>query len=618
MILIIEHIKNRFSKKTAIGICAAAAVIIFAVLLLFFAATKKQGPSIKNGTLDLSSWDSQKDSIITLNGSWDFYWNRLLTYSDITIKNPSYTYGKVPGSWNSYTINGFHPSGTGKATYRLHIKNAQAGEELSLNIQSVSTAYRMYINDNLVSKSGTLSDSGSFLPKYQNIAADFYAPSRDFDVLILVENRVYARGGIWQSVRLGSPKDIEHLCLFRIDKDMFVLGSLFILIVIFLTAFILEKQQSYSIFLFIGAVLTFVRTTLHGSYAIYTFFPVIPFDLIIRLDYLTIILIPLCVVCFITAFLDDFIGKGTVISIAAFYSLLCIYTFAAPLPLLTGSIALYEITLLITGLYGVFRALKEWSRKETGTRIIVYGSLFLFLMSVIDILYQSSVIDNPIGETFPFGYLVMSLCLVFVILKKYNEYLKTELNFLKAQIRPHFIHNALNTILIISRTDPERSRALLIDFSHYLRSCYDLQNPNELIPLKRELDYVRSYAEIEKARFGRKLRVHYFIEKPDVKIPYLSLQPLVENAIVHGIREKDNGGTVVVYCKKLGRNLRIGVLDNGVGFKPKKSGHMGGSGIGMDNISKRLNRAFHTQLVVEKTKSGGCNVYFELKGNFDE
>lgn len=616
MISIFERIKNIFSKKTVIGICTAAAVIICAVLLLFFTVPKEHSPSIKNGTLDLSSWNFQKDGIITLNGSWDFYWNKLLAYGDIEVKNPSFTLGKVPGSWNSYTVDGSHPPGTGKATYRLHIKNAQAGEELSLNIQSVSTAYRLYINDFLVSKSGTLSDNGSFLPKYQNIAADFYAPSREFDVLILVENRVYARGGLWQSVRLGSPKDIQHLCLFRIDKDLFVLGSLFILIAIFLTAFIIGKQQSYSIFLFIGGILTFVRTTLHGSYAIYTLFPKIPFDLIIRLDYLTIVLIPFCVVCFITAFLDDFIGKGTVFSITAFYSLLCIYTFAAPLQLLTGSITLYEITLLITGLYGVFRALKEWSRKETGTRIIVYGSLFLFLMSVIDILYQSSVIDNPLGETFPFGYLVMSLCLVFVILKKYNEYLQTELNFLKAQIRPHFIHNALNTILIISRTDPDRSRALLIDFSHYLRSCYDLQDPNELIPLKKELDYVRSYAEIEKARFGRRLKVHYFIENPDVKIPYLSLQPLVENAIVHGIREKENGGTVVVYCKKIGKNLRIGVLDNGVGFKPKKSGHMGG--IGMDNISKRLNRAFHTQLVVEKTKSGGCNIYFELKGNFDE
>lgn len=596
-------------------------LIIFLLVIIVFAASflilslksHHAKPVVKNGTIDISSWDSNKNDLINLNGNWEFYWNKIITYSEFQKNAYQPVMGKVPGVWNHYLINGSNPTGIGRATYRLHVKNAVEGEKLSLNLQSMSTAYRLYIDSKLISTCGTLSDDGTFSPKYKAASVDFSVPDSQFDIIVHVENQVYARGGIWQSIRLGTPSDTARLTNFKIYKDLFIQGCLFILLTIFLVFFFLVKQERYPIYLFIAGLFIFIRCSLHGSYTIYSIYPDIPFDRIIRMDYLMIILIPLFVVCFVKSFCGDPFHKSRIIIITLVNICLGLFTFLSPLTLLTSLVFVYEFIFILIGIYGTVQILKEWKQPQTGTRVIIIGSISLLLLSVYDILYQASVIDNEFGDTFPVGFVIMVLCAVVVFIKRYDEYVKSELFYLKAQIRPHFIHNALNTILIISRSDPDHSRALLINFSNYLRGCYDLENLDELIPLEKELEHVRSYAEIEKARFGDQLSVEYQIDSSNIKIPYLTLQPLVENAIVHGIREKEGGGTVTVYTKAFDNLVRVGVRDNGVGLQKQKTKHLGGSGIGMDNINRRLRKICKSQLIISENKNGGCDIYYELR-----
>ncbi|SHN65417.1 histidine kinase [Desulfitobacterium chlororespirans] len=171
---------------------------------------------------------------------------------------------------------------------------------------------------------------------------------------------------------------------------------------------------------------------------------------------------------------------------------------------------------------------------------------------------------------------------------------EAQLNALQAQINPHFFFNVLNTIIATSRTSPNRSRRLLIHLAEFFRKA--LKSHGSLITLREEMSFVKTYLILEKARFGRKL--HFKGEIPeelmDALVPRLSVQPLVENAVKHGITEKIGNGVVSVKVEQKGQELYIIVGDDGVGIQPErlqevlKPGVGSGNGVGMANVHERL------------------------------
>ncbi|MBO0607869.1 histidine kinase [Myceligenerans salitolerans] len=145
------------------------------------------------------------------------------------------------------------------------------------------------------------------------------------------------------------------------------------------------------------------------------------------------------------------------------------------------------------------------------------------------------------------------------------------LHALRAQINPHFLFNVLNTIASKSRTDPEEARALLLRLSDFFR--YAVRQDGQLAEFAQEYFFVRTYLTLEQARFGDRLRVRYDID-PQVltaHVPVLTIQPLVENAVKHGLADKVDGGTVTLRARvdPLTRTTSIRVSDDGVGMPPE-------------------------------------------------
>lgn len=169
---------------------------------------------------------------------------------------------------------------------------------------------------------------------------------------------------------------------------------------------------------------------------------------------------------------------------------------------------------------------------------------------------------------------------------------KAELKALQAQINPHFLFNAINTIVSLIRTEPEKARDLLIHLGTYFRK--NLHKSVEEVELEKEIEYVKSYLEIEKARFGDKLNIKFKIpENIDCTLQPLTLQPIVENAIKHGILEKIEGGTIEIEAIDCEDETQLIVKDDGVGmssqylasiFNSKKEN----DSIGLINVNNRL------------------------------
>lgn len=168
---------------------------------------------------------------------------------------------------------------------------------------------------------------------------------------------------------------------------------------------------------------------------------------------------------------------------------------------------------------------------------------------------------------------------------------RSELRTLRAQISPHFIYNALNAIAAFIRTDPDRARELLLEFADFTRRAF--RGPQgEFATLADELIYVRQYLQLEQARLGERLRVRLNVE-PEVlnaTVPTLVIQPLVENAVVHGIEVDREGGTITIRAEDEDDECLIAVHDDGAGFDATAAT---GDGTGaLANIDRRLREVF--------------------------
>jgi two-component system sensor histidine kinase ChiS len=173
--------------------------------------------------------------------------------------------------------------------------------------------------------------------------------------------------------------------------------------------------------------------------------------------------------------------------------------------------------------------------------------------------------------------------------KSVQTLISTEMAFLQAQIKPHFLYNALNTIIAICRLDSNKTMQLLLELSRYLRSSFDFQNRDQLVPLHKELELVQAY---------------------------LCIQPIVENAVRHGIMQRSEGGKVQITIQSQETGIKVIVADNGVGIPAEQLAAVlsdnGSSGVGLKNIHKRLLMLYGRGLKIESEWKQGTTVSFEV------
>jgi two-component system, LytTR family, sensor kinase len=192
---------------------------------------------------------------------------------------------------------------------------------------------------------------------------------------------------------------------------------------------------------------------------------------------------------------------------------------------------------------------------------------------------------------------------------------RAEVRALRAQISPHFIYNALTAIASFVRTDQERARELILEFAEFTR--YSFRAHGDFTTLAEELRSIDRYLTIERARFGDRLQVRLQIapEVLPVGLPFLCLQPLVENAVRHGLSRKPGVGMVSIEARDAGSECHITVEDDGVGmdpavFAPGRADSDDGQHTGLANVDERLRSVFgdHFGLVVETAPGAGTKV----------
>lgn len=203
------------------------------------------------------------------------------------------------------------------------------------------------------------------------------------------------------------------------------------------------------------------------------------------------------------------------------------------------------------------------------------------------------------------------------------QLIQSRIDIMISQIQPHFLFNTLTVIRQLCENNPAQAKQALLDFSRFLRGNMDSLTNKDLIPFEQELKHVKHYLNLEKQRFQHRLSVVYEIEEKDFHIPPLTLQPLVENAVRHGIMKREEGGQVLIRTRKEKNQYVIEICDDGIGFengtekqltwKPTMEGGIKKTHVGIENVRNRLEKMCRGSMEITSVPGKGTTVTIKIQ-----
>lgn len=613
-------------KKVILPV-AAAAVVLFSVLLFYSDPIyRRSSPAASKGVMDLSSWDFAQNGSVSLNGEWACYDGQLLTPADFSgagTQTPRLTgyINLTMGRLNNPTLKLIRPKGV--RTYRLIVKTGATAQNYGLILDNVRMSSRLYINGILQGTIGMPAEKNhGYQERAQSNEAFFRSQGTQTEILIQVANYDYPFYGTKYTILLGPERAIRTSSVQLKAFELCAVALCFLFGFFYLCLFLAHKGGWTMFFAACEFFSLDLCVLVSGERLLYSLFSSIPFELFGKIQAVCIFAVVLSIVAYVRSvsrtFFPDWFTR-IVYAVGAAYAVFVLLT---PNPVyvhLNGVCDVFVSLVLVYLLLRLIRIYRADTRPSQKAEILLNIFCIVTLLIMFDniFLYNFSWIPYTIICS-------LSACAFFLLsmgsidmrlIKSMNETVQNEFAFLQAQIKPHFIYNAINTIVSFCYTDGERAAGLLTNFSQYLRLTYDVDNQEQQVPLRREIDLVRAYVEIERARFGNQIRIEYDIDEGllDRRIPPLIIQPLVENAIKHGLRPREEGGLVAVSVKNPGGILIIAVKDTGVGMTAERVDRINkrkfaDGSVGMINVCRRVDRWENARINFSSIEGVGTTV----------
>lgn len=413
-------------------------LFVFAVAALFFSGCQsfqKKNPEVKNGLLDLSDWDFEKDGDVNLDGTWEFYWNKLYTPQDFQKDSletkPDFL--KVPGIWNSLVVNSKNLPGNGFGTYRLKIKLNHAYDNLGIKLLDVSSSYKLWINNNLVATNGRVSSTvDEIKPQMLPQTKIFKTVTAQLEIVIQVANNFHHKGGLWESIRTGTPEQISSVREKNIMLTMFLAGTLFILFIYHLWIFFLRRKEKAAFWFAVICFGVLVRTFLINERLIYYLFPEFSINIGYRIEYISMFSLNLFFGLYFFYLFENSISK-IVLQIIAIITCLCaVITLTTPTPFYTSIVIGFQLIMYSQFLYFFILTFKQVIHKKLGAVLMLFSWLVVLIAGANDILYLNLIINT--GIVSHYGFFIFILTQAYILSYKiagaFNavEYLSSELS----------------------------------------------------------------------------------------------------------------------------------------------------------------------------------------------
>jgi len=612
-------------------------LIILAAVILSIAGTvffgnmsfySKSAPQEDDIIFDLSDYDFEGGDTAYLNGKWYIYKDALVVSEGGTDGEASAVLD-IPFSWyDAVAGNGFIPRD--KASYVCYIKNVNSDEFLSMFIKNIPSAYRIYINDVLVSYNGNLSGEDIWTEAAHNDLP--FTLQKDGVYRLAVETRTQNNLGLYMPVQMSDYSSANARQSMSVAFRFLVCGIVFSCAVIFIVLKYTVNRDLYSLWLPVLSFILLLRLFLtnEGFAVMQKFFGDISYDVIGTFSFVLTFIIKLTALIYITKNVKIKVADNVYVLFSAIFLVLSLGVNFFPDTVFNAYYhLLLQLVSVIIDIYIINKLCIEIVKKTDYARLYLLSYIFIVVGVLIDVFFTNGIIHANCSSVMPVCFLLFVIFTAIIHalrIKKLFEFAiqaekfeieleKANTSLMLSQIQPHFMYNALNTIKSLIRKDPEKAEKAVIDFSMYLRGNMDSLTKTDPIPFSEELAHIKHYCNIEQLRFGDKLDVFYEIGTDEFYVPTLSVQPIVENAIKHGVTKKAEGGSVTIITDEDKYNYYLTVEDDGVGFDVVKALKMKDdkrSHVGIKNVKERLEVIMNAEVDIQSEPGKGSKVVITL------
>ena len=595
-------------------------------------------PSIENGSLNLESVDFEKEKWIPLNGEWEYYPDMLIESSPIVYPSLDY-HLKLPTIGTSFKYSIPTPT-TGVASYRLTLENYPSGVGLITYIPNQRITYRIYLNGLLVTTNFNSDSSKKFSSTgIATIKNRIPLPINNTGTLVIEVEGVKLPNVNYTPILCDISYDYEQTTL-RSTYASICLGMFLLIISIYIILLITKDKTFHSLPLLIVLLQSLMLLCTRGEIGLIVniLLPTLGSEVYLKITVLFVHLFPLFITLTTFSVLD--------ITIPKLYKLyvynISLFAFIFELLTLLGwqnSLSVVSDILLVILILSIIPYLFVWISRAIPYSLGISISYVLLCTGIIidytsfkGIFLKSTTLILP---TCYLGYIAILISIYLVkainyqalalqnaqneasLLQMQLKIQEIDASLMLSQINPHFLYNALLAIRELNKTSSQKANEAILQFASYLRSNMRSITSSSPIPFSEELKHIENYVSIEKLRFQDRLQIVYNINVTEFLLPPLTIQPLVENAIKHGVCQRISGGSVILKTYQDKFNIYIEVIDNGVGFDIHKFENYQGDSTGLKNVKTRLALYHNSSLSITSTLGVGTTVLIRItKGEY--
>ncbi len=352
----------------------------------------------REGVLDLSQWNFEKEGAVELSGEYEFYWQQLLAPENFAHSHPPQKSGfiPVPGSWQNYELNGEKFPGEGFATYRLMILlNDSLPQKLAFKFLDMGTAFSVFANGKNILSTGRVGQNReSSAPKYAPQVVEFFPQASRIELIYHVSNFHYRRGGAWEVIHLGTAAQLQHIRERRLALDLILFGSILIMGLYHLKLYGLSKNELSFLFFGMYCLLIAVRLLTTVERYLLHLFSELNWELFVKIEFFSFYpAVPVLALFLYKLFPDDFHkpAVAAIVGAGLLFSSLIILT---PARIYTRTLAAFHWYMIACIVYGLSMLALFAVRKREGAAIILAGFLFLCAAVVNDILDASGFLQT--------------------------------------------------------------------------------------------------------------------------------------------------------------------------------------------------------------------------------
>jgi diguanylate cyclase (GGDEF)-like protein len=415
------NIKKSLPRASAILLAFALLIILFNVATLMSETlSDKAVPQAIKGEIDLTPIALSEVSSVPLSGNWDFYWQKLLTPAQLNDSELSPIQMNVPHAWIRSTIDGQPMPPHGVATYHVNVQTDKKHAHLSLKIPSIGTAYKLYIDDNLVSEGGTVGfTQETSAPGYNPNIILFEPKSDHFSITVQVSNHDFYWGGIWTAIRVGLTQNIQQEQYQQIFRSTFLL-AIFLTVALFnLIQFTLRTADPLPIIIALTCILLGMREV-ESSHILYiSGLTQWSFVTNVRINFLSFFAAtPLVVAYFHISFWQEYKKKWMVL-IYAISIIASLFVVVTPPAVFSQIMLLFQVFVVFAMPYVFWGLIKAVRHHRNSARLLTLGTVFLFAFVLNDILYNLDVIHTT--SMVSFGLVAFILCQNYLTYTRFIE-----------------------------------------------------------------------------------------------------------------------------------------------------------------------------------------------------